>query len=102
MIASVHMQRDMHHSALYRVSQEGRSIFWEVIVSVILSETVYMHMSYSERFPRQSYFTVQYTVHCTDEQHTMLSRVTLSKGTNIVMFPPPEDGNIQFPKRCVF
>jgi hypothetical protein len=28
-------------------------------------------MSYSERFPR--YFTVQYTVHCTDEQHAMSS-----------------------------
>jgi hypothetical protein len=29
---------------LYRVSQEERSIFWEVIVSVILSKKVYMHM----------------------------------------------------------
>jgi hypothetical protein len=30
-------------------------------------------MSYSERFPSYSYFTVQYTVHCTDEQHAMSS-----------------------------
>jgi hypothetical protein len=34
---------------------------------------VYVHVSYSERFPRQSYFTVQDTVHCTDEQHVMSS-----------------------------
>jgi hypothetical protein len=34
---------------------------------------VYVHVSYSERFPRQSYFTVRYTVHCTDEQHAMSS-----------------------------
>ena len=29
---------------LYRVSQEERSIFWEVIVSVILSKKLYMNM----------------------------------------------------------
>ena len=29
---------------IYRVSQEERSILWEVIVSVILSKTVYMNM----------------------------------------------------------
>jgi hypothetical protein len=33
----------------------------------------YVHVSYSERFPRYSYFTVQYTVHCTDEQDAMSS-----------------------------
>jgi hypothetical protein len=34
-------------------------------VSVILSKKiVYVHVCYSERFPRQSYLTVQYTVHC--------------------------------------
>jgi hypothetical protein len=33
--------------------REGRSVFWEVIVSVILSKkTLYEHVSYSERFPR--------------------------------------------------
>jgi hypothetical protein len=31
-----------HH--LYRVSQEERSIFWEIIVSVILRKKVYMNM----------------------------------------------------------
>jgi hypothetical protein len=36
-------------------------------------KSVYVHVSYSERFPRYSYFTVQYTVHCTDEQHAMSS-----------------------------
>ena len=29
---------------IFRVSQEERSIFWEVIVSVILSKNVYMNM----------------------------------------------------------
>jgi hypothetical protein len=29
---------------MYRVSQEERSIFWEVIVSVILSKKLYMNM----------------------------------------------------------
>ena len=29
---------------VYRVSQEERSIFWEVIVSVILSKNVHMNM----------------------------------------------------------
>jgi len=29
---------------LYRVSQEERSIFWEVIVSAILSKNVFMNM----------------------------------------------------------
>jgi hypothetical protein len=29
---------------LYRVSQEERSIFWEVIVSVILNKKLYMNM----------------------------------------------------------
>jgi hypothetical protein len=43
---------------IYRVSQEERSIFWEVIVSVILSKKLYMNMSYSERFPRYSRLNV--------------------------------------------
>jgi hypothetical protein len=35
---------------------------------------VYVHVSYSERFPKYSYFTVQYcTKHCTDEQHAISS-----------------------------
>ena len=29
---------------IYRVSQEEKSIFWEVIVSVILSKNIYMSM----------------------------------------------------------
>jgi hypothetical protein len=38
---------------IYKVSQEERSIFWEDIVSVILSKKncVCIHVSYSERFP---------------------------------------------------
>jgi hypothetical protein len=31
-------------SLIYRMSQEERSIFWEVIVSVILSKNMYMYM----------------------------------------------------------
>jgi hypothetical protein len=34
---------------------------------------VYVHVTYSERFTEQIYFTVQYTVHCTIEQHAMTS-----------------------------
>jgi hypothetical protein len=41
--------------SIYRMSHEERSIFWEVTVSVILSKkSVYVHVSYSEQFPRQS------------------------------------------------
>jgi hypothetical protein len=29
---------------LYRVSQEERSVFWEVVISVILSKRVYVYM----------------------------------------------------------
>jgi hypothetical protein len=39
---------------LYRVSQEERSVFWQVIGLVILSKqkSVYVHVSYNEWFPR--------------------------------------------------
>jgi hypothetical protein len=37
--------------SVYRMSQEERSVFWAVTVSAILSG-VYVHVSYSERFPR--------------------------------------------------
>jgi hypothetical protein len=33
-----------YRSYIYRVSQEERSIFWEAIVSVILSKNVYVNM----------------------------------------------------------
>jgi hypothetical protein len=47
------------NKCIYRVSQEERTIFWEVIVSLILSKkTLYEHVSYSERFPRyESHFS---------------------------------------------
>jgi hypothetical protein len=41
-----------------KVSQEERSIFWEVMVSVILRKILYVHVSFSERFPA---FIVQVT-----------------------------------------
>jgi hypothetical protein len=46
-------------SCIYRVSQEDRSIFWEVIVSAIISNNVSnINVLFSKRFPRWSYFTV--------------------------------------------
>jgi len=44
---------------IYRVSQEERSIFWEIIVLVILSKkkTLYVHVTYSERFPSVSLYS---------------------------------------------
>jgi hypothetical protein len=44
-------RREVRLGSSIRVSQEERSIFWEVIVSVILSKkSVYVHVSYSELF----------------------------------------------------
>jgi hypothetical protein len=38
---------------LYKMPQEERSVFWEVIVLVILSKkSVYVHVSYSKQFLR--------------------------------------------------
>jgi hypothetical protein len=37
---------------LYRVSQEKRSIFWEAIVSVILTRNKCVYVSYSEQFSK--------------------------------------------------
>jgi hypothetical protein len=54
----------------------GRKVnIWEVIVSVFLRKkrSVYVHVSYSERFPRESYVTVEYRLYSTDEQHAMSS-----------------------------
>jgi hypothetical protein len=49
-------------------------------------KSVYVHVSYSERFPRYN-FTVQYTVHCTDEQHAMSSHELQSALMLTVEFP---------------
>jgi len=47
-------------STLYSVYQEERSIFWEVIVSVILSRNVYMNMCpIPNGFRDKSYLNVQ-------------------------------------------
>jgi hypothetical protein len=43
----------LHYQCIiYRESREEWSVFWEVTVSVILSKKVYVHVSYSKRFPR--------------------------------------------------
>jgi Leu/Phe-tRNA-protein transferase len=52
-----HMLVTQFRDGIYRMFQEERSIFWDVTISVILS-SVFVHLSYSERFPRYSYFTV--------------------------------------------
>ena len=49
----------VHHYEFYRVSEEEMSIFWEIILSVILSKIVRVHISYSERFSIYSYYTMQ-------------------------------------------
>jgi hypothetical protein len=42
-----------------QVSQEEKSVFWEVIVSAILSNNMSnIHVPFSERFQRWSYVTV--------------------------------------------
>jgi hypothetical protein len=46
-----HMSVEQLRDGIYRVSQEESPLFWEVTVSVITSN-VYVHVSYSERFPR--------------------------------------------------
>ena len=44
-VTGVSMYTPTHgHTYIYRVSQEESSIFWEVIVSVILSKMLYMNM----------------------------------------------------------
>jgi hypothetical protein len=58
-----------HLYSIYRVSPEERSIFGEVIVSVILSKTVYMYMCPIPNGLRDR----DISVHCTDEQHAMSS-----------------------------
>jgi hypothetical protein len=72
-----------------RMSQEERSIFWEVIVSVILSRNMYMYMcSYSERFPRLCCFTIQFQ-NCwweNDITHCFCYRCCSSD--RILTFPP--------------
>jgi hypothetical protein len=47
------------NAGLYRVFQEGRSVFWEVIVLVILSAKLYMQMCAIPNGLRDSYFTVE-------------------------------------------
>jgi hypothetical protein len=60
-----------------QVSQEEGSVLWEVIISINLSKkSVYLHLPYSERFPRYSSFTVHYT----DEQHATPAVSTINTG----------------------
>jgi hypothetical protein len=55
---------------LYRLSPGGKNnILGGHSIVHCKQKNVYVHMPYSERFPRYSYFTVQ----CTDQQHAMTS-----------------------------
>jgi hypothetical protein len=63
-------------AVLYRMSQEEKSVFWEVMVSDIMSNKVYMYMYPIPNGFRDraiSLYSALYTVHCTDEQHAMSS-----------------------------
>jgi hypothetical protein len=55
----------------YRMSQEERSIFWEVIVSAILSKKC--TCTHVRTVSEIELFHCTVTVHCTDEQHAMSS-----------------------------
>jgi hypothetical protein len=46
---------------IYRVSQDDRSMFWEVAV-ILSKKSVYVHVSYSLRFQKYNYFTVQFQI----------------------------------------
>jgi hypothetical protein len=63
---------EMEIMGIYRMSQEERSTFWEVIVSVILSIKVY---AFIRPIPN-SFQDIAFhsTIHCTDEKHTLSSR----------------------------
>jgi hypothetical protein len=40
----ISFRKSLHCDLIYRLSQEERSIFWEITVLVILRKTVYMNM----------------------------------------------------------
>jgi hypothetical protein len=64
---------DCLRNYIYRVSEEERSLFWEVIVSVILSKqkSVYVHVSCSERFLRFHCTVVHSTVVVVAARHVL-------------------------------
>jgi hypothetical protein len=61
-------------TAVYRVSQEDRSIFWEVIVSVVLSKKkLYTYMCPIQNGFRDGGISPYSTLYTADEQHGMFS-----------------------------
>jgi hypothetical protein len=74
-----HLEKKKGAKTMYRLPHtqtvQGGKVQYSRTHSIAHSKqkSVYVLVSYSERFPRYSYFTVQYTVHCTDEQHAMSS-----------------------------
>jgi hypothetical protein len=61
------------HTHIYTGVSGGKSIFWEVIQSVILSKKVYKYMCAIPNGFRDRAISLYSTVHCTDEQHAMSS-----------------------------
>jgi hypothetical protein len=63
-----------YHSILYRVSQEERLVFWEVIVSVILSQKkVYMYMGLIPNGFRDRAISLHSTLYRQATRHVLTS-----------------------------
>jgi hypothetical protein len=63
------------YSMIYIQDDPGKEVYILEGHSISHSKqkSINVHVSCSEQFPRYSYFTVQYIVHCTDGQHAMSS-----------------------------
>jgi hypothetical protein len=57
------VRHELNH-CIYRVIQEGKSIFWEVMISVIVREKLYEYVSDSELLPRYICLNVQIRKRC--------------------------------------
>jgi hypothetical protein len=80
-----------HRNNLYRVSQEERSIFWEVIISVILSKKLYMYKRPVPNGFRDRAISLYSTVYRnvkmhSDKQHAMSSHELQSASMLTVKF----------------
>jgi hypothetical protein len=60
---------------IYRVSQEERSVFWEVIVSVILSKILYIYMCPIRNCFGDTAISLRCTVYSVRATHHVLTRV---------------------------
>jgi hypothetical protein len=82
---------------LYRVPQDERSIFWEVIVSVILrKKTLYEHVYYSKRFLRYSLLNVN---HKTADSHASDSGAAGQEGRILGAQAKPLHSQMALPRK---